>query len=104
MHASPSEESEGLLTCQLPSPLAIRSMPIFAHAASLSPPGAPETPIAPTTSWPAMIGNAPSAEVILSRCSAPAPVGDDVTRFPNSPEGVRNVKDVYALRRLFSIV
>src|SRR5262249_3431844 len=89
---------------QPPSPLAMRSMPPCAHAASLSPPGAPETPIEPTSSWPAMIGSAPSAEVILSRCSAPAPVGFAVTRLPNSPEGVRNVREVYALRRLFSRV
>src|SRR5215468_7543371 len=98
------EQKCPFMTRQPPSPLAIRSIPTCAHAASLSPPGAPETPIAPTISWPAIIGSAPSAEVILSRCSAPAPVGFAVTRLPNSPEGVRNVREVYALRRLFSRV
>src|SRR5215831_4754820 len=92
------------ITRQPPSPLAIRSMPTCAHAASLSPPGAPETPISTTISSPALIGSAPSAEVTLSRCSAPAPVDEDVTRLPNSPEGVRNVREVYTLRRLFSRV
>ena len=48
---------------QLPSCLAMRSMPACAQAASLSPPGAPETPTAPTSSLPAKIGRPPSAPV-----------------------------------------
>src|SRR6266850_4709630 len=69
---------------QPPSPLAMRSIPVCGHTASLSPPGAPETPMEPTSSWPAIIGKAPSAVVMLARCSAPAPVGVEVTRLPYS--------------------
>jgi hypothetical protein len=39
------------------------SMPALAQTSSLSPPGEPETPIAPMTSSPTLIGSAPCAGI-----------------------------------------
>jgi hypothetical protein len=41
------------------------SMPALLQASSLSPPGAPETPMAPITSSPTLIGSAPWAVLIF---------------------------------------
>src|SRR5215472_14951930 len=66
-------------------------MPAFTQASSLSPPGAPETPAAPITSSPTMIGSAPRAVVKPVRYCAPI-CGFFFSRSSISPEGMRNVR------------
>ena len=63
-------------------------MPALAHTSSLSPPGAPETPTAPSVSSPALIGSAPRAGIMLPRRNAPA-LGVLETFSANWPEGSR---------------
>src|ERR1700683_583692 len=72
------------------SSAATLSMPALAQASSLSPPGAPETPTAPITSSPTLMGSAPRAGTMLVRNSAPA-VGLFLTASANSPDGRRMV-------------
>ena len=68
----------------------------------LSPPGAPETPIEPSSSLPAKIGSPPSNVVSLSSSRNPESTG--CGRLPISTDGERVVNAVYALRMLFSMV
>src|SRR5215468_2760643 len=44
------------------------AMPALAHASSFSPPGAPETPTAPITSLPALIGTPPPTATTFGIC------------------------------------
>src|SRR5215470_189392 len=44
------------------------AMPALAHASSFSPPGAPETPTAPITSLPALIGTPPPSATTFGIC------------------------------------
>src|SRR5581483_12425740 len=76
------------------SPALMRSIPAWAHTASLSPPGAPETPIEPTTSPPAMIGSAPSSVVVFCSWRNPTAAGSPAKRLPRLPEGLRVVTAV----------
>src|SRR5262249_3204244 len=69
------------------------SMPALAQASSLSPPGAPETPMAPMVSSPTLIGSAPCAGVMLVRLRAPA-VGLSLTDVANSPDERRCARAV----------
>src|ERR1041385_5365978 len=55
------------------------------------------------TSSPTLIGNPPGVALILLSHSA-KPGAFSFCRCPNSPDAVRNVLAVYALRKLFSIV
>src|SRR6516165_7807114 len=64
------------------------SMPALAQASSLSPPGAPETPMAPMVSSPTLIGNAPRVGTMLVRCRAPA-VKLSLMASPKSPDDLR---------------
>ena len=77
--------------------------PALAQASSLSPPGEPETPTAPMTSSPTLIGNPPALALMPVSQSA-APGGLSFCRCANSPEEVRKVRAVKALRWLFSSV
>src|SRR5215469_13771085 len=78
-------------------------MPALTQASSLSPPGAPETPAAPITSSPTVIGSAPRAVVKPVRYCAPI-CGFFFNRSSISPEGMRNVRAVKAFLKLFSMV
>src|SRR5262249_14334916 len=69
------------------------SSPALTQASSLSPPGAPDTPAAPITSSPIVIGRAPCAAITLVRWMAPS-CGLSFRRLTISPEGMRNVRDV----------
>ena len=60
--------------------------------------------MAPTISLPARISSAPSAVVTLLRCNAACGGGFLPMRRPKSPELSRNVIEVYAFLKLFSIV
>src|SRR4051812_1427506 len=73
------------------------SSPALAQASSLSPPGEPDTPTAPMTSSPTLIGNPPAVALMPVSQSA-APGGLSFCRCPNSPEDVRKVRAVNALR------
>ena len=73
------------------------------QASSFSPPGAPETPAAPMTSSPTLIGKAPRAVVNPVRNWAPI-CGFCFNRSSISPDGMRNVREVKAFLKLFSIV
>src|SRR5262249_30881865 len=64
------------------------SMAALAQASSLSPPGAPDTPIAPMVSSPTLIGSAPWAGTMLVRRSAPG-VRLSLSDAANSPDGRR---------------
>src|SRR6266566_3330090 len=79
------------------------SMPALAQASSLSPPGAPEMPMAPMVSLPTMIGSAPCAATKLVRKKFPA-LGLPLTASANFPEGARVVRAVYAFFIEFSKV
>src|SRR5205814_10483803 len=54
------------------SSVATLSMPALAQASSLSPPGAPEMPMAPIVSLPTMIGSAPWAATKFVKKNWPA--------------------------------
>src|SRR5882672_6895668 len=69
------------------------SMPALAQASSLSPPGAPEMPMAPMVSLPTMIGSAPCAATKLVRKKFPA-LGLPLTASANFPDGARVVRAV----------
>src|SRR5262249_54531400 len=79
------------------------SRPAFTQASSFSPPGAPETPAAPMTSSPAVIGSAPRAVVKPVRYCAPI-AGFFFNRSSISPDGMRKVRAVNAFLKLFSMV
>src|SRR5262249_12442485 len=79
------------------------SMPALAQTSSLSPPGAPDTPIAPMVSSPTLIGSAPWAGTMLVSRSAPA-VGLSLIAVANSPDGRRWAFDVKAFFIEFSRV
>src|SRR3982074_3814870 len=69
------------------------SMPALAQTSSFSPPGAPETPTAPITSSPALIGSAPCAATTLVRWISGSS-GLSCSRLAKSPDELRNVRDV----------
>src|SRR6266581_7706900 len=83
------------------SSAAILAMPAFAQASSLSPPGAPLTPIAPITWPPALIGTPPAAPVVPSMLGAG---GFSAQALPVSAEVLLKVSAEYAFFRLKSIV
>src|SRR5207245_11645693 len=69
------------------------SSPALTQASSFSPPGAPETPTAPITSSPILIGNAPWAATTPLKCTKGS-VGLSLRRCAISPEGTRKVRAV----------
>src|SRR3977135_3906705 len=79
------------------------SIPALTQASSFSPPGAPEAPAAPITSSPTMIGTAPRPVVKPVRYCAPI-WGFFFSRSSISPDGMRNVREVKAFLKLFSMV
>jgi len=58
-------QTGGRSHCKLPATLA---MPALAQTSSFSPPGAPETPTAPITSLPTLIGTPPPTATTLGIC------------------------------------
>ena len=78
-------------------------MPAFAQVSSLSPPGDPETPTPPMTSFPALIGTPPPTATTPKICFRNAFSGLSV-KVLNSEVLCPRVRAVYALRRANSIV
>src|SRR5882672_6681476 len=76
-------------------------MPAFAQASSLSPPGAPLTPIAPMTWVPALMGTPPGAPVVPSMLGAG---GFSAQALPVSPEVLLKVSAENAFFRLKAFV
>src|SRR5580704_15318812 len=71
-------------------------MPACEQTSSL--PGEPETPTAPTTSSPALIGSPPDSASTRVYCREPTEFGSSIIRLVKAAEGWLNVRAVYALR------
>src|SRR3984957_943006 len=83
--------------------------PAWAHASSLSPPGEPPTPSAPTISSPALIATAPGSSAMSGNVASAAPLGFLAASAANSPEVLNRkigpkVATVYALRKAEVVV
>src|SRR3984893_2752167 len=73
-------------------------MPAWEQMSSL--PGEPETPTAPTTSSPTLIGSPPESASTRGYCLDPTDAGSSMRRWANAGEGWLNVRAVEALRSL----
>src|ERR1700730_233620 len=83
--------------------------PAWAQASSLSPPGEPETPSAPTTSPLALIATPPASGAMSGSVASAAPFGFLATSSANALEASNRkigpkVTTVYALRKAAVVV